>query len=103
MMTLFIVGLGAASAGATLGLGVALGCMLGEGKRRDLQRAYNGLSGRVRQFVRSHPVGRGIIPTSQEELLALKRVLSDSDEVVLPRWRADVRRGAMPRADKCSW
>lgn len=91
---LFIVGLGAASAGATLGL--ALGCMLGEGKRGDLQRAYNGLSGRVRQFLRSHPVGRGIIPTSQDDLLALKRALSDSDDVIHPRWRADVRRGAIP-------
>ena len=69
MMILFIVGLGAASAGAALGL--ALGCMLSEGKHRDLQRAYNGLSRHVRQFIRTHPVGRGIIPTSQEELLAL--------------------------------
>ena len=89
-MNLFVAVSSAASAGATLGL--LLGCWIGFGKRGDLEAAYTCLSDLVRQFLRTAPVGRGIIRTS-----------ISSGSLAHPRWRPDMRCVAMSSADRCPW
>lgn len=61
-------------------LGLWIGIRFASKHQRNLEAAYTGLSLRVRQFLSAHPVAPGILPTTQEDLLALKRALIQAEE-----------------------
>lgn len=100
-MYLFVVAFCAASAGATLGLLICGWIELG--KCRDVETAYHCLSERVRQFLGTYPAGSGVLPTSQDERLALRKALNKSDSLVHPRWQTGARPADVASADKCPW
>jgi hypothetical protein len=80
-MDTVVVGLCAASGGATVGL--LTGAILSSGKVNDLEFAYGQLSNPVRRFLKDHAVTgqEGGILVSQDELVVLWKALDASERM----------------------
>ena len=77
-----VVGLCAASGGATVGL--LTGAMLASGKVKDLEVAYSQLSNPVRHFLNDHSAAEhgGAIAVSSQELVVLRNALDASERMM---------------------
>lgn len=89
-MGAMIFGFAAASLGAMCGLFVA--AMLASAKLRDLEMAYCRLSEPVRAFLQTHPAANGIMPTTPQELVALKSAIDVADALACSRGSGSDRR-----------
>jgi hypothetical protein len=83
-MSAVVVGLCAASGGATAGL--LTGAMLASGKLKDLESAYTQVASPLRQFLQDHPTleNAELLLVSPEELAALRKALAASEEMFGP-------------------
>ncbi len=81
-MSAVLVGICAASVGATIGL--VIGGLLACGRSQDLEIAYRRLRVEVLHLLESHATAHGDILLPAEQLAALSEALSDADLLVFP-------------------
>lgn len=96
-MSAVLVGLCAASVGATIGL--VIGGLLACGRGQDLEIAYRRLRVEVLHLLESHASSNGDVMIPAEQWQALSEALADADLLVFPE--APPRRPCASTAPRC--